>query len=77
MSNWTEKRMITVEEAEDEAYLRFPNSTSRARDFVRSYLGLVRKGKFGREKYRFEYGQGRRERLTTKPARPIMFLGAR
>lgn len=69
--------MITVEEAEEEAARRFPNSPSRARDFMRSYLGLVWKGKFGREKYRFEYGQGRRERLTTKPARPIMFLGSR
>lgn len=54
------KMPLPLKEVKGEAIRRFPNSPSRARDFVRAYLGLVWKGKFGREKYRNEYGQGRR-----------------
>lgn len=56
------KRPLSMCEVIKEAARRFPSSPSRELDFVRSYLGVVRKGKFGREKYRNEYGQGRRAR---------------
>lgn len=53
---------LTFHEAWLEARRRFPRSPSRAEDFVRSYWGVIWKGKRGREKYRVEYGQGRRAR---------------
>ena len=45
-----------------EAQKRFPNSPSRQLSFMEGWRGLKAKRKFGREKYREEFGCGRRRK---------------
>lgn len=52
--------LLTREEAQEEAGRRFGFGTSRYVSFMASWDGLEAKGRFGREKYRMEFGRGRR-----------------
>lgn len=52
--------LMSRKDAWAEAMKRFPNSPSRMADFYASWWGLWRKSKFGRQKYAYKFGRGRR-----------------
>lgn len=55
--------LITMKEAEREGAKRFGICTPKYYDFMQSWLGLARKGKFGRECYLNQFGKGRRSKI--------------
>lgn len=59
--------MLEYQAALMEAHTRFPHSPSRRRSFMESWRGLWAKGRFGRAKYRHEFGSGRRRGRRLEP----------